>query len=193
MPRHCSADSPPLCDTVRHGQQPPRSTLPSTPVRPAHRTLEKGRRNPQREDARLLRARTGWRRDVRLAPERSPPSPSALCDHPGHCITILDVVEARGNGTPPHQPLCLVRPNVNGTIESSCGWPSNEQPLRHPLPPKPLLDAHRTRHDASPEAGFARTVVCSVALYAKPPHIARTIWHACKLLPPWSIKGGAVP
>jgi hypothetical protein len=34
--------SPPLCDAVRHGQQPPRGTVPTTPVRPAHRTLEKG-------------------------------------------------------------------------------------------------------------------------------------------------------
>jgi hypothetical protein len=66
-PRHCSVDSPLLCDTVRHGQQPPRDTVPPTPVRPAHRTLEKGQRNPRRYDAQLLCARTGRRRDVRTA------------------------------------------------------------------------------------------------------------------------------
>jgi hypothetical protein len=33
--------------------------------------------------------------------ERSPPSPSALCDHPRHCTTIPDVVGACGDGTPP--------------------------------------------------------------------------------------------
>jgi hypothetical protein len=64
--------------------------------------------------------------------ERSPPSPSALCDHPGHCTTIPDAVGACGDGTPPRQPLCLVRPHVNGTLESSRGQPSNEQPLHHP-------------------------------------------------------------
>jgi hypothetical protein len=137
MPRHCSADSPPLCDTVRHGQQPPRGTVPPTQVRLAHRTLEKGRRNPRRKDARLLRARMGRRRDVRLvgavtsvaiSPVRPSPPPRR---HPGHCITIPDAVEACGDGTPPCQPLCLVRTHVNGTLESSRGRPSNELALRH--------------------------------------------------------------
>jgi hypothetical protein len=83
MPRHCSADSPPLCDTVRHGQQPPRGTVPPTHVRPAHRTLKKGRRNPRREDARLLApARDGAVTSSQW--ERSPLSPSALYDHPHH-------------------------------------------------------------------------------------------------------------
>jgi hypothetical protein len=34
--------SPPLRDTVRHGQQQPRGTVPPTPVWPARRTLEEG-------------------------------------------------------------------------------------------------------------------------------------------------------
>jgi hypothetical protein len=68
-----------------------------------------------------------------------------------------------------------------------------ERATSTPPPSKPLLDEHRTRHDAPPEAGFDKTVVYSVALYAMPPHVARIVWHACKLLPPWSIKGGAVP
>jgi hypothetical protein len=67
VPRHCSADSPPLCDTVRHGQQPPRGTVPPTPVRPTHRTLERGQRNPRRDDTPLLCARTGRRHDVKPA------------------------------------------------------------------------------------------------------------------------------
>jgi hypothetical protein len=143
MPRHCSADSPPLCNTVRHGQQPPRGTIPPTPVRPAHHTLEKGRQNPQRHDTRLLRARTGQHRDVRIvgavtsvaiSPVRPPPPPRC---HSSPCITIPDVVEACGDRTPPRQPLCLVRPHVNDTLESSRGRPSNEQPLRHPLEAAP--------------------------------------------------------
>jgi hypothetical protein len=103
MPRHCSADSPPLCDAVRHGQQPPRGTLPPTPVRTAHRTLEKGRRNPRKDDARLLRARIGRCHDVRpvgavttvaISPVRPSPPPRR---HPGHCITIPDAVAATGH------------------------------------------------------------------------------------------------
>jgi hypothetical protein len=35
--------------------------------------------------------------------------------------------------------------------------------------------------------------VYSMALYAMPPHVARTVWNACKLPPPWPIKGGAAP
>jgi hypothetical protein len=137
MPRHCSADSPSLCETVRHGQQPPRGTVPPILVWSAHLPLEKGRQNPRREDARLLLAHTGRRRDVRpvgavtfvaISPVRPPPPPRR---HPGHCITIPDVVEACSDGTPPRQPLCLVRPHVNGTLESSRGRSSNEQPLRH--------------------------------------------------------------
>jgi hypothetical protein len=137
-PTPVARPSPPLCDAVRRGQQPPRGTVPPTPVWLAHHPLEKGRRNPRREDARLLLARAGRRCDVRpvgavtsvtISPVRPYPPPRR---HLGHCITIPDVVEACGDGTPPRQPLCLVRPHVNGTLESSRGRPSNEQPLRHP-------------------------------------------------------------
>jgi hypothetical protein len=62
------------------------------------------------------------------------------------------------------------------------------------LPPsKMLLNVHRTRHDAPSEVRFSRTTVYSVALYTIPSHVARTVWHACKLLPPWPTKGEAVP
>jgi hypothetical protein len=142
-PTPVARQSPPLCDAMRHGQQPPRGTVPPTPVRPAHCTLEKGRQNPRRDDARLLHARTGRRRDVRPvgavtsianSPVRPSPPPRR---HPDHCITIPDTMEACGDGTLPRQPLCLVRPHVNGTLESSRGRPSNEQPLRHPLEAAP--------------------------------------------------------
>jgi hypothetical protein len=138
-PTPTARPSPPLCDAVRRGQPPPRGIVPPTPVRPAHRTLEKGQRNLRRDDAQLLCARTGWRRDIRpvgtvtsvaINPVRSPLSPQR---HPDHCITILDAIEASGDGTPPRQPLCLVWPNVNDTLESPRGRPSNEQSLRHPL------------------------------------------------------------
>jgi hypothetical protein len=131
--------SPPLCDTVWHGQQQPRGTVPPTPVRPTRRTLEKGRQSPRREDVRLLHTLTGLRRDVRpvgavtsvtIGPVRpSPPSRR----HPGNCTTIPGAVEACSDRTPPRRPLCLVRPHVKGTLESSHGQPSNRRPLcRHP-------------------------------------------------------------
>jgi hypothetical protein len=60
-------------------------------------------------------------------------------------------------------------------------------------PSMPLLGGHRACHDALPEAKFTRTVVHSVVLCAIPLHVARTVRHACKLPPPWPIKGGAVP
>jgi hypothetical protein len=65
-PTPVARPSPPLCDAMQRGQQPPRGTMPPTPVRPVHRTVEKGRRNPRGDDAQLLRARTGRRCDVRM-------------------------------------------------------------------------------------------------------------------------------
>jgi hypothetical protein len=62
-----------------------------------------------------------------------------------------------------------------------------------PPPSNPPLDGHRARHDASPKAKFARTAVDSDALSTMPSHVAKTVRHACKLPPPWPIKGGAVP
>jgi hypothetical protein len=104
MLRHCSADSPPLCDAVWRGQQPPRSTVPTTPVRSVCRTLEKGRQNPRRGDAQLLCTHAGRRRDVRLvgaatsvaiSPVRPSLSPRR---HPDHCITIPDAVVHAATG-----------------------------------------------------------------------------------------------
>jgi hypothetical protein len=189
--RHYSTDSPPLCDTVRHGQQPPRGTVPPTLVRPAHRTLEKGWRNPRREDARLLRARTGQRRDVRpvgavasvaisfVRPSRPPYHHTRRCGSMQRWDTATPA-------TVPCTASCQWHPRVL-TLTAL------ERATSTPPSSKPLLDTHRTRHDAPPEAGFTRTAVYSMALYAMPPHVARTVWHACKLLPLWPIKGGAVP
>jgi hypothetical protein len=82
-PTPMARPSPPLCIAVRQGQQQPRGTVPPTPVRPTCCTLEEGRQSPQREDEQLLHARTRLRRDVKPV-GRSPPLPSALCDHPRH-------------------------------------------------------------------------------------------------------------
>jgi hypothetical protein len=66
------------------------------------------------------------------------------------------------------------------------------QPTSTPPPSKPLLYGHRIRHDTPTGARFARTTIYSVALCAMPLHVGETVWHACKLHPPWPIKGGVV-
>jgi hypothetical protein len=168
--------------------------MPPTLVRLTCRALERGRRSPRRGDERLLYACPGLRCDVRLAgpvtsvaigPVRPPP-PSQ--HHPGHCITIPYTVGIRGDKTPPRRLLCARRPPVSRTLESNCRMTTPRPP-----PLKPLLGGHRARHDAPPEARLARTAVHSIVLCAIPPHVARTVRHACKLPPPWPIKGGAVP
>jgi hypothetical protein len=137
-------------------------------------------------------AMTSGRRD------RSPPSPSVLCDHPrrpqhhlGHCITIPNTVRGRGDKTPPHRLLCAPWPPVSRTLKPMYGRRPNGRPLhRHPrsrswtdtmhaMTPRQIQD--------SPDDRLLRNTV----------HHASTrrqiVRHACKLPPPWPIKGGAVP
>jgi hypothetical protein len=196
MPWHCSANSrgAAIPATVRRcaawSATAPRHYTTHSRTAGAPRP-KKGWRNPRRDNAQLFCTRAGWRRDVRpvgavTTAAIGPVRPSRpLHHHARRCGTC-------GDGTPPRQPPCLVWPPVNGTLESPRGRPSNEQPQRHP-PSKPFLYGHRTRRDTPPEAGFSRTIVYSVALYVMPLHVGGIVWHTCKLLPPWPIKGGAVP
>jgi hypothetical protein len=157
-------------------------------------TLEGGRRSPRRGDGCMFRARPRPRRDVgpvssvAIGPMRpSPPSRR----HPGHCSTIPDAVGARATRrrhacccTPYGPPSAAPRVSARATTERKTPTPP---------PSKPLLGRHRARHDAPPEARFARTAVYSTVLCSIPSHVARTVRHACKLPAPWTIKGGAVP
>jgi hypothetical protein len=115
-----------------------------------------------------------------------PPPPSQ--HHPGHCITTPYTVGIRGDKTPPRRLLCARRPPVSRTLESNVRMTTPRPP-----PSKTVLGGHRARHDALQEARLARTTVHSIVLCAIPPRVARTVRHACKLPPPWPIKGGAVP
>jgi hypothetical protein len=123
---------------------------------------------------------------IAIGPVRpSPPSQR----HPGHCINIPDVVGACGDRTPatvPHTASRQRRPRV--LMRTAI-----EQATSAPPPSKAPLDAHRTRHDAPPDVRFARTAVYSATLYTMPLHVDEIVRHACKLSPPWPIKGGAVP
>jgi hypothetical protein len=113
--------------------------VPPTLVRPARRTLERGRRNPRKKDGRLPHARPGRCRDVgpvRCVPSVtiSPMRPSPLPRrHPGYCSAIPDAVGVRDDKTPPRLLLCTLRPPVNRTLESAYGRrPGKKLPHHHP-------------------------------------------------------------
>jgi hypothetical protein len=130
--------------------------------------------------------------------ERSPPSPLALCNHPHHSGAIPATASpyptlwkhaATGHR---HASHCALY-GLMSTSPSSPHATTLERATSTPPPSRPLRDTHRTRHDAPPEAGFARTTIYSMALYAMPPHVGKIVRHVRKLPPPWPIKGGAVP
>jgi hypothetical protein len=192
--------SPPLCDAVRHGRCQSRDTVPPTLVRLMRRALERGRQNPRRGGGgrtsipRLPRT-TPWRqasgtghlrRRRSYAAILAVPTPSrALHRHPLCCA---------GTGWQDAATPAVVRPTDSCQPHPRVGVRTTTLRRTSTLPPsKPLLGGHRARHDAPPEARFARTVVHSVVLCTIPPHVARTVRHACKLPPPWPIKGGASP
>jgi hypothetical protein len=190
--------SPPLCNAMWRGQQQPLGTVPPTPVRPTCHTLEEGRRSPRREDEQLLRARTGLRRDVKpvgavtsvaISPVRPPPPspmPSRpLHHHPRRCGSVRRQDAATPATVPPygltsmapsspHMGGCRTGDLYTATLEAAPGR-AQDTP------------------NAPPEARFARTAVYSATLYTMPPHVDEIVRRACKLPPPWPIKGGAVP
>jgi hypothetical protein len=109
----------------------------------------------------------------------------ALQRHPRRCGST----GRRDAATPaavPHTASRQLHPQVSTRA-------ATERKAPTPPPSKSLLDGYRARHDDPLEARFAGTTVYSAALYATPPHVDKTVWHACKLPPPWPIKGGAVP
>jgi hypothetical protein len=129
--------------------------------------------------------------------DRSPPSPSVLCGHPrrpqhhpGHCITIPNTM---GGGQQDAATSAAVRPTASRQPHPRAYVRATTKRATPTTPPsKLLLDGYRARHDAPPDARFARTAVYSTTLYTMPLHVDKTVWHACKLPPPWPIKGGAV-
>jgi hypothetical protein len=189
-PRHCAT----LCGMVSNH---PGALYPPLPY--------DRRTTPSKKDGRTLKGMThdysAPARDDTVTSgqwERSPPSLLALCDHPRHRDAIPVPVSpypmlwkhaATGHR---HASHCASY-GLTSTTPSSPHADGPRTSNLYATPSKPLLDAHRTRHDAPPEARFARITVYSMALYAIPPHVARTVWHACKLLPPWPIKGRAAP
>jgi hypothetical protein len=133
--------------------------------------------------------------------DRSSPLLSALCNHPRHCSTTLDTVvtsrrrwDARGQDVANSDHCAAYGPP--SIAPSNQPTTAASQPTATPPPSKPLLYEHRTHHDASTGAGFARTRQDDRQLHNTARHTStrrETVRHACKLLSPWPIKGGAVP
>jgi hypothetical protein len=166
--------SPPLCSTVRQGRCQLRDTVSPTHVRLTRRALEGGPAAPSNVFSVLTQGHavtSGWR-------DRSSPSLSTLCDHPRHCCTTLDTVvtsrrcwDARGQDVANNDHCATYGPP--STAPSNRPTTAASQPTATPPPSKPLLYEHRTHHDASTGAGFAKTAVSSTALLAIPPHVGK--------------------
>jgi hypothetical protein len=170
------------------------------------RPLSYGRRTaPSKEDGRTLEwggdAYSALAQDYVVMSDQwdaSPPSPSVLCGHPCHYDAIPGTTTPSptlwGYGATRHRHVgCCALYGLPLAAPSISVRMTTQRKISTPPPSKPLLDGHRARHDAPPEARFVRTAIQFVALSAMPSHVARTVRHAYKLPPPWPIKGGAVP
>jgi hypothetical protein len=111
--------------------------------------------------------------------DRSPPSPSVLCGHPRRPNTIPGTASPSptlwGYGaTRRRHTSCCAPYGLPSAAPSS--WRTNDDSTEdfNTPPSKPLLGGHRARHDAPPEARFARTAAPSIVLCAIPPHVTRT-------------------
>jgi hypothetical protein len=130
--------------------------------------------------------------------ERSSPSLSTLCGHLRHCsatpgtvTTSSTLLECTGTGRHHDRHCAAYGPPVDGTLEPAhgSGQTTNHYAATLETPPVRAQNVprrpnwSRIRQDGRQLLGTARH--------------ASTHWkivrHACKLLPPWPIKGGAVP
>jgi hypothetical protein len=164
-PRHCRTTPGDVATSRRcwdvRGQDVAATTAVPC-VAPASGTLEP-----------LSRDYAGSNHDARPAAAPSP-SLSTPCGHPCHChvaprtaTTIPMLLSTRGRDA--FTPATIPR-------TGHCQRPPRalSEPLRStttPLPSKPLLFGHRTRHDAATGARFARTAINSTALFAIPQHV----------------------
>jgi hypothetical protein len=178
--------SPPLCSTVRRGRCQLRDTVPPTPVRLTRRALEC-----------LSFAYTGPCRDVRPTGSVIPvvvnpvrPSPP-LPHHAGHCDDIPTLLGRAGTRRR-HNGHCATHGSlVNGTLKSVHygGQSTNRYTATLEATPVRAQDALR-RLNPSRIRQDGRQLRDTTRHTSTRREIVR---HACKLLPPWPIKRGAVP
>jgi hypothetical protein len=131
-------------------------------------------------------------------PERSSPSLSTLFGHPRHCSTTpgtvttsLTRLECTGMGHRHYRHCTAYGPPVDGTLESARGGGRTTNHYAAALEAAPVRaqdaprrpDWSRIRQDGRQLCGAARHTSTR----------RKIVRHACKLHPPWPIKGGAVP
>jgi hypothetical protein len=130
--------------------------------------------------------------------ERSSPSLSALCVHPRHCSTTQGtattsptLLKRTATGRP-HARHCTSygsqstppssRPADGGRATNLCTTTLEAAPVRAQDSPR-RPNRSEIRQDGRQPCGTARHAFTR----------RRTVWHTCKLLSPWPIKGGVVP
>jgi hypothetical protein len=99
-----------------------------------------------------------------VLPSPLSPTPSpALHHHVLHCWGT----GRRGATTPAAvRPAASRQPHPRADVRTTATWATPTLP-----PSKPLLDGYRARHDAPPDARFARTAIYSTTLYTMPLHV----------------------
>jgi hypothetical protein len=171
--------------------------MPPTFVRQTRRALEGGRRNP-RMGANAFSMTTQDCTVTSGRREQSSPSLSALCGHPRHCSATP--------GTATTSPTLLER---MGTGRRHAGHYTPYGPLSTPPSSQPMggertASLYATTLEVAPVWAQDsprrpnRSKICQDGrqLRGTARHAStrrRIVWHACKLLPPWPITGGAVP
>jgi hypothetical protein len=198
-PRRCSANSggrpsPPLFNAVRQGRRQLCDTVSPTPVRLTRRALEGGPAAPSNIFYLLIQGHTvtSGQRD------RSSPSLSILCGHPRQCSTMPDAVRdiptllGRTGTRHRHNGHCATYgPPVNGTLELAHrgAWSTNCYTDTHEAAPVQAQDAPRrlNRSGIRQDRRQLRSTVRHTAIRLE------IVQRACKLLPPWPIKGGQPP
>jgi hypothetical protein len=168
--------------------------MPPTPVRLTCRALEGG---PAQPSSAFPVTTQGY--DVTSGRrERSSPSLSALCGHPHHCSATLGtattyptLLKCTGTGRRHARHCAAYGSPVDGTLKSarSSGRTTNHYATTLEAAPVRAQDASR-RPDWSRIRQDGRQLR-STARHASTRR--RIVRHACKLLPPWPIKGEAVP
>jgi hypothetical protein len=130
--------------------------------------------------------------------ERSFPSLSTLCGHPRHCsatqgtvVTSPMLLECTGTGRR-HDRHCIAygRP-VDGSLEPARGGGRTTNHYAATLEAAPVR-----AQDAPRRPDWSRIRQDGRQLHGTARHTStrrKIVWHTCKLLPPWPIKGGEVP
>jgi hypothetical protein len=186
---------------VQRGQCQSRDTLPPTFVRLTRRALERGAAEPSKGDEYFFYAYTGLHHDVRptrtvfsvaISPVRPSPPPQRHYDAtPGTAATFPTLLGRTGTGHhhdrrcasygPPSTPPSS-RPAGGGRTANLYAITLEAAPLRaQDSPQRP--NRSKIRRDDRQLRDTARHAIAR----------RRIVRHACKLLSPWPIKGGAVP